>query len=117
MARGSRLNPQYVEAKNGRVEIWATDYGYGPSGLTPTYANAGSYFDYDDLPAAGTYGSFQVHNATDGKTIFAWNHHTYNQTPDIGLGTASSNQLDWTFCYQGTTCSGRTNFNGWIFTF
>ena len=117
MARGSRLNPQYVEAKNGRVEIWATDYGYGPSGLTPTYANAGSYFDYDDLPAAGTYGSFQVHNATDGKTIFAWNHHAYNQTPDIGLGTASSNQPDWTFCYQGTTCSGRTNFNGWIFTF
>jgi hypothetical protein len=104
-----------ASGKTGRVEIWATDYGYGPSGLTPTYANAGSYFDYDDLPAAGSYGSFQVHNATDGKTIFAWNHHLYNQTPDIGLGSAASNQPDWTFCYQGTTCSGRTNFNVGIF--
>jgi hypothetical protein len=100
-----------VSGKTGRLEIWATDYGYGPSGLTPTYVGANGAYDYDDLPAAGSYGSFQVHNATDGKTILAWNHHVKNSTPDLGFGSSSINQPDWTFCYTNGNCPSRTNFN------
>jgi hypothetical protein len=104
-----------ASGKTGRLEIRATDYGYGPSGLTPTYASTGSYFDYDDLPSAGSYGSFQVHNATDGKTILAWNHHVKSSTPDLGFGSSSINQPDWTFCYTNGNCPSRTNFNVQIF--
>ena len=108
VASDSTLN---ASGKTGRLEIWATDYGYGPSGLTPTYPGANGAYDYDDLPAAGSYGSFQVHNATDGKTILAWNHHVKNLTPDLGFGSSPINQPDWTFCYTNGNCPSRTNFN------
>lgn len=90
-------------ALSGRLEIWGIDYGWGPSGLSPA-GNSGNY-DYDDLPSAGSYGSFQVHDLTNFKTVFAWNHHGYGEIADLNYGTnTTSNAMpDSTFCYMGGT--------------
>lgn len=82
---------------SGRVELWNSDYATYQNGLSP--AGNTSIYDYDDQPAVGTYGSFQVHNMDQLKTIFAWNQHGVAK-PDIGFGDGSgiAQNSDWTFC-------------------
>lgn len=88
-------------AKVGRLEIWGWDYGATLSGLNPTGNNAS--FDFDDLPSTGgNYGSFQVHNATNAQTVFAWNMHSNGGTrAEFGYGSNGTGNPDWTFCNQG----------------
>jgi large repetitive protein len=103
---------------NGRLEIWPWDYGVAPSTGISTRA-AGTYDDGDSLtPGSGSFGSFQVHNITNGstdyrQTIFAWNNH--GATPEIGFGNqvGGSGHSDWTFC--AANCASRTNFSLEIF--
>jgi hypothetical protein len=92
-----------VSNKVGRLEIWPWNYSPGYSNLLPQ-GNSGVY-DFDDYPSiASTYGSFQVHNATNAATVLAWNNHSYGTTADIGIGTGST--PDWTFLGS----AGITNF-------
>lgn len=97
---------------NGRVELWDSDYQTNNNGLSPS-GNTSTY-DYDDLPVAGTYGSFQVHNLASGKTIFAWNNHSV-ANPDIGFGDGAglAGHPDWTFC--GAGCPATSGFALTIF--
>jgi hypothetical protein len=98
---------------NGRLEIWPNDYSNSASGLfSPVPAS--TLYDYDDtINAAGSYGSFQVHDITNSKTVFAWNNHGSGLTPNIGFGNAPSGDSDWTFCT--TICASPSNFNLQIF--
>lgn len=98
---------------NGRLEIWPNDYSNTASGLfTPVPAT--TLYDYDDtINAAGSYGSFQVHDITNSKTVFAWNNHGYGLTPNIGFGNAPSGDPDWTFCT--SICASPSNFYLQIF--
>jgi len=105
VASDSGLN---VANKVGRLEIWPWNYSPGFSNLLPQ-GNSGSY-DFDDYPSLdAAYGSFQVHNATNASTVFAWNNHAYGQTADIRIGTGST--PDWTFLGS----SGITNFRLFIY--
>jgi hypothetical protein len=90
---------------NGRLEIWPFDYSPigGSPGPTP-YGDNGKY-DYDDTPntlasPGNWYGSFQVHDMTDSKTVLAWNNQGGYSSgkPEIGFGddTAVSVAPDWT---------------------
>lgn len=79
---------------NGRLEIWPWNYDTQNSGLTP--AGDSSTYDYDDTYYQnGYYGSFQVHDLTHFKTVFAWNNHR-SSIPDFGFGQGGANP-DWTF--------------------
>ena len=93
-----------VIGANGRLEIWPWDYGVATSGL-PTPGSATTY-DSDDTPSgASSYASFQVHDLTNTKTVFAWNNTGYGNgwTAEVGYGTNSGTNPDWTFCSQGST--------------
>lgn len=88
---------------NGRLEIWGRDYTWAQSGLSPA-GSAGNY-DYDDTPSPGSYGSFQVHDISNTRTVFAWNRHAFAQTADLNYGTNTTSNAnpDSTFCYMGGT--------------
>lgn len=89
---------------SGRLEIWPWDYGVGTSGLaTPGSATT---YDYDDTPSgASSYASFQVHDLTNTKTVFAWNNtgYTNSYNAEVGYGNNSGANPDWTFCSKGST--------------
>lgn len=89
---------------SGRLEIWPWDYRMGTSGLaTPGSA---STYDSDDTPSgASSYASFQVHDLTNTKTVFAWNNtgYTNSYTAEVGYGNNSGANPDWTFCSKGST--------------
>jgi hypothetical protein len=72
-------------------------------------------YDWDDLPSGGSgcYGSYQVHNLTDTQTIMAWNDHPQGRTADLGLGSSSTGNPDWTFGDQSVWNS--TNFKVQVF--
>jgi hypothetical protein len=99
----------------GRLEIWPWNYDTNKSGITP--AGNDSKYDLDDSPAlASTYGSFQVHDISDSKTVLAWNMHDPAQTSsDLGINSNPNGSYnpDWTFCANssgGNTCLNRTPF-------
>jgi hypothetical protein len=98
---------------SGRLEIWPYNYSNVASGLfSPVPAS--TVYDYDDtVNNNGGYGSFQVHDITNSKTVFAWNLHQYGNTPNIGFGNAPSGDPDWTFCT--SICASPSNFNLQIF--
>ena len=97
----------------GRLEFWSHCYGTGNSGLAP-FGND-SLYDWDDLPSGGSgcFGSYQVHNLTDTQTIMAWNDHPQGSTADLGLGSSSTGNPDWTFGNQSVWNS--TNFKVQVF--
>lgn len=87
---------------NGRLEIWPWDYSVGTSGLTGT-GDANKY-DYDDTNAGSSnYGSFQIHDMTNLKPVFSWNHQLNGAVADFGYGANPTGNPDWTFCYLGGT--------------
>jgi hypothetical protein len=94
---------------SGRIELWP--YNYAPA-LGSDYANGDlNKYDYNDSNNGnGTYGSFQVHDITNFKTVFAWNHQNYtgNNDPDVGFGNNpnTNGHPDWTFCAQNNSTNG-----------
>jgi len=107
VSSNSSLN---VSNKVGRLEIWPWNYTTSLSGLSP--AGNTSNYDYDDQSSQSSfYGSFQVHDATDGYTVLAWNNQASGYSPDIGVGPAPGPQPDWTFCNSNGNCPNRSNFH------
>jgi uncharacterized repeat protein (TIGR02543 family) len=104
---------------NGRVEIWPWNYAVeAPSGVSARSTSL--YDDSDTSSGNGEYGSFQLHNITNGssdyrQTILAWNRQFANTTPEIGFGSHSGTHSDWTFCFDSGTCTSRTEFSLEIF--
>ena len=94
------------QVPNGRLEIWNYDY------TTATTFGDGSAtaYDYDDTVFTGaTYGSVQVHDMTNKKTLLAWNRHANGLVQDIGIGNNDSSNIhylsfarpDWTNAVNG----------------
>lgn len=116
---------------SGRVEIWPWNYAPGHNG---DYSSGDDVrYDYNDTSNGnGAYGTFQVHDLTNTKTVFAWNFRSYNQgynDPDIGFGnnpttytdvsTGTYSHPDWTFCHENTIyrgyCANPTSFKMQIY--
>ena len=111
----SSLSTLNVSNKVGRLEIWPYNYAQGVSGLS--YPGNASNYDLDDqYISGGYYGSFQVHDVTDSNTILAWNDHANGVTPDVGIGTMSGGNPDWTFCgTQTPLCTSWSAFHLYIY--
>jgi len=92
-------------AIDGMVEFWPTNYS---AGANNGVGGNGSQYDFDDSQSStGTYGSMQVHNVADQKTVFAFNNWGGTGTSsniDIGIGNSSTpvnGGVDWTFANNG----------------
>ena len=92
-------------AANGRLEIWPWDY-VPNSNLG---GGSGTAYDFDDSSTgASNYGSVQVHDITNSKTLLAWNRHS-GDTQDIGIGNNDATNInyiagvspDWTGAING----------------
>jgi hypothetical protein len=97
-------------AANGRLEIW-------PNGYIQTSNLGGgntTIYDFDDSTdtSGSNYGSVQIHDITNSKTLLAWNEHRFNSgTVDVGIGNNDSTNIhynatagvnrDWTFAQNG----------------
>lgn len=93
-----------LKGTNGRVEIWPYDYNVGLGSTSNGSDGSESFFDYNDKVSPSTstsYGSFQVHDRSNGQTLFAWNRH----------GTTS---YDLAIKPVATACNGTTTYD---FTF
>ena len=113
-----------VNSVTGRLEIWANNYSTY-NGWSGGADGSTSAFDYNDVPDPNNpngFGSFQVHDITNTRTVFAWNRHIYNSgLADIGIGnsTACGNTgtTDWTYCggYSSTSSYyyNTTNRDAW----
>jgi lysophospholipase L1-like esterase len=91
-------------ATAGNIEFWPNNYGAAAnSGL----GGSGTSHDFDDTRnTTGAYGSMQVHNTADKKTVFSINNFgNANTTLDIGIGNnpepAQGTGVDWTFANNG----------------
>jgi hypothetical protein len=79
-------------AANGRLEIWPYTYS------TTTNLGGGNTnsYDFDDTSSgSGDYGSVQIHDITNSKTLLAWNNHKNGLTPDIGIGNNDSTNIHY----------------------
>lgn len=79
------------------IEFWRTNYAAGNSA---SVANAStSTFDWGDVPSNGGYGSMQIHHNSGSKPLFSysrWGGGSVGNS-DIGLGTSSTGNPDYTF--------------------
>lgn len=99
-----------ITTGNGRtgynLEFWPTNYN-ATNGVNVNGA-AGTAYDWGDERTAGNYGSMQLHDNANGKTLFAWNRWGgaagATGAGDLGIGNNTvlpSGQTvvpsDWTF--------------------
>ncbi len=97
---------------SGNIEFWHNCYGTNnQAGVTGADDDA---YDYGDaLSGASCYGSMQVHNYGTGETILAWNAWDWSSGDDIGIGSQSSGEPDWTFASNTSDYSIR-NLEVWV---
>ncbi|GEP46297.1 hypothetical protein BGE01nite_55880 [Brevifollis gellanilyticus] len=96
----------------GNIEFWPTNYTETANNGIGGSSTAGTGFDFDDTRSTtGTFGSMQVHNTTDKKTIFAINDWgSALPTPsvvEIGIGNQPTGSPDWTHSNNGDSFTSR----------
>lgn len=91
-----------LEAKSARpfraaIEFW--NENYTPAKQAPWGNGDSETYDYNDWPAGdGNYGSMQIHNLDEGKTVFAYNNFNVGPNADFGIGPQPGGpNYDWTF--------------------
>lgn len=87
------------------LEFWPSNYGQSNDSGVPN-ANAGTYDFGDGGSSTGNgHGSMQIHNydvdgtgpGAAGQTLFAYNAWGAARTSELGIGSQSSGNPDWTF--------------------
>ncbi|WP_307372318.1 sialate O-acetylesterase [Microbacterium sp. W4I4] len=94
-----------VDHGTGWIEMWPNSYTATASRLLPgTYDgvifSGDAKADADDIPVAGAYGSFQVHQVTEdaATTVLAVNGWASSRAAlDLGIGQSDTGHPDWTF--------------------
>lgn len=88
------------EISNGNIEFWPTNYNVTNS--LPVVGASSTVWDFGDQPAAGNYGSMQIHNTDVGQTIMAFNRWGgVGGTVDLGMGNRPTDAPDWTMAQNG----------------
>lgn len=87
----------------GNLEFWPTNYtGVANSGI----GSSGTSFDFDDTRnTTGTFGSMQIHDTTDKKTVLAindWGQATASSVIEVGIGNQPTGEPDWTHSGSGS---------------
>ncbi|MFO0612868.1 MAG: hypothetical protein U0414_09785 [Polyangiaceae bacterium] len=87
VASSAPNQPSITSPATGALEFWADCYTPGADGS----------YDTDDDPGGGAacYGSMQVH--VGSSTAIGFNSWSNGGTIDIGIGSATTGEPDWTF--------------------
>ena len=89
--------------QTGNIEFWPSNYGGGNDKGIPNATSAWDWGDGGSSTGSG-YSSFQVHNHGVPEVVFAYNRWGNGGGPDcLGIGTAPSGELDWTFADNADT--------------
>ena len=92
----------------GNLEFWPSNYTQTNSAGVANASNTAYDFGDGGNSAAAGYGSMQVHNAGALQTLLALNDWgTDGNLLDVGIGTQSSGNPDWTFAYNAGTAYAR----------
>ncbi len=81
----------------GNIEFWPDNYAQTNGAKVPNASN--ERFDFGDEPndPRDGYGSMQVHNHDAKQTLFAINHWLAGGGADLGIGSQTHDEPDWTF--------------------
>ena len=98
-----RTNVSFVKpltnSPDGFIEFYGSSYTAKRSS-TPKGGDD-KLFDFNDTPTNPSkfgYGCLQVHDLAAKKTVFSFNHFNNAKVAcDVGIGTATSGNPDWTF--------------------
>ncbi len=90
----------------GNIEFWPSGYNHtANSGIGGNSTHA----DFDDTPTTCCYGSMQVHRYDVQQTLFGWNRWAVDGgNDDIGIGTSSAADSDWTYAQNSGDWTTRT---------
>ena len=97
VVRSNRRGVEEGARGEGIIEFFTSNYGTHKA--LAGAAGSDKIYDSNDTPSAphkDGYGCLQIHDATTGATIFAYNR--FGGTADIGIGVNKGNDnTDWTF--------------------
>jgi lysophospholipase L1-like esterase len=86
----------------GNIEFWPMNTN--PANSANVANASGAAYDWGDSPAAGNYGSMQIHNHDARQVLFAFNRWGgFGGVADIGIGNRAGNYLDWMFAQNAST--------------
>ena len=88
-----------TDSTDGFIEFYNSSYTAKRS-ATPAGGDD-KLFDFNDTPTNPSkfgFGCLQVHDLAAKKTVFSFNHfNNAHVACDVGIGTATSGNPDWTF--------------------
>lgn len=83
--------------QGGNIEFWPNNYGPANAANVPNASSEAYDFGDEPIGPGDGYGSMQVHNHTAKQTLLAVNHWSQGKGADLGIGSQSTNNPDWTF--------------------
>ncbi|MEI7731234.1 MAG: autotransporter-associated beta strand repeat-containing protein [Verrucomicrobiota bacterium] len=88
----------------GYLEFWPSNYASTNIMLVPGASD--TLYDWGDQFTAGTYGCMQIHSISVPQVLLAFNDWgSAGATTDIGIGTSTGANPDWTFANNGSAYS------------
>ena len=88
------------------IEFWDCNYSGANVRKLPGASDGRCDFgDRMNLSTSPGYGSMQLHNHRQRRTVFAYNHWSEGASCDLGIGNAPAGHPDWTGSKSGRTLS------------
>ena len=94
-----------------QIEMW--HHSYSAADPNTVFGSSNTLFDWGDTLTTASpsgYGSFQIHNTVGRQVVLAYNRWASNSTvddDDVGIGSSSGAQPDWTFAANAATYTSR----------
>ena len=94
-----------------QIEMW--HHSYSAADPNTVFGSSNTLFDWGDTLTTASpsgYGSFQIHNTVGRQVVLAYNRWASNSTvddDDVGIGSSTGAQPDWTFAANAATYTSR----------
>jgi hypothetical protein len=95
----------------GQIEMW--HHSYSATDPNTVFGSSNTLYDWGDTLTTASpsgYGSFQIHNTVGRQVVLAYNRWASNSTADnddIGIGSSTGANPDWTFAANAATYTNR----------
>lgn len=93
-----------------QIEMW--HHSYSAADPNTVFGSSNSLYDWGDTITTASpsgYGSFQIHNTVGRQVVLAYNRWASTNTTidDVGIGSSTGAQPDWTFAANTSTYTSR----------